>query len=161
MYPRAYTKLHYSLREILNYNVLQEAETRSTSALSAIRSRLAGSQTEDSWAQWSPEEEEDVPEGKGRPTPPPMTANAHLQHTALPELEESIADPAVLKTKRTLLLIVREMVQTERDYVRALEYIIEVSQILGTRNIYIFVQVLGFCEFCMLTLAFILAELHT
>lgn len=107
--------------------MLQEAETRSKSALSAIRSRLAGSQTEDSWAQWSPEEEEDVPEGKGRPSSSPLTANAHLQHTALPELEETNVDPAVLKTQRTLLLIVREMVQTERDYVRALEYIIEVS----------------------------------
>jgi pleckstrin homology domain-containing family G member 4 len=42
-------------------------------------------------------------------------------------LEETTADPAALKTQRTLLLIVREMVQTERDYVRALEYIIEVS----------------------------------
>lgn len=31
------------------------------------------------------------------------------------------------KINRTLLLIMREMIQTERDYVRSLEYIIEVT----------------------------------
>lgn len=34
---------------------------------------------------------------------------------------------------RTLFLIMREMIQTERDYVRSLEYIIEVLIILITR----------------------------
>ncbi|XP_034941446.1 puratrophin-1-like isoform X2 [Chelonus insularis] len=47
---------------------------------------------------------------------PPV--NSHLQRSP------SIA-PAGMKAKKTILLIMREMIQTERDYVKSLEYIIE------------------------------------
>ncbi|EFN78114.1 Puratrophin-1 [Harpegnathos saltator] len=46
---------------------------------------------------------------------PPV--NSHLHRSA------SIAPG--MKTKKTILLIMREMIQTERDYVKSLEYIIE------------------------------------
>ncbi|XP_017027588.1 pleckstrin homology domain-containing family G member 4B isoform X1 [Drosophila kikkawai] len=57
----------------------------------------------------------------------PMEANAHLQchgsSLELPKLEElSCLDP---KIQKTLLLIMREMIGTERDYVRSLYYVIE------------------------------------
>ncbi|KAI8121287.1 Puratrophin-1 [Lucilia cuprina] len=57
----------------------------------------------------------------------PWEANKHLQCYAstfeLPKLEElSCLDP---KIQKTLLLIMREMIGTERDYVRSLYYVIE------------------------------------
>ncbi|XP_032309629.1 uncharacterized protein LOC6493522 isoform X2 [Drosophila ananassae] len=57
----------------------------------------------------------------------PMEANAHLQchgsSLELPKLEElSCLEP---KIQKTLLLIMREMIGTERDYVRSLYYVIE------------------------------------
>ncbi|XP_064539788.1 rho guanine nucleotide exchange factor 40 isoform X2 [Drosophila montana] len=57
----------------------------------------------------------------------PMEANAHLQCHAsnleLTKLEElSCLEP---KIQKTLLLIMREMIGTERDYVRSLYYVIE------------------------------------
>ncbi|XP_011291394.2 uncharacterized protein LOC101893012 isoform X1 [Musca domestica] len=57
----------------------------------------------------------------------PLEANKHLQCFAstfeLPKLEElSCLDP---KIQKTLLLIMREMIGTERDYVRSLYYVIE------------------------------------
>ncbi|XP_017488792.1 PREDICTED: uncharacterized protein LOC108377030 isoform X2 [Rhagoletis zephyria] len=57
----------------------------------------------------------------------PMEANAHLQYHAssleLSKLEElSCLDP---KIQKTLLLIMREMIGTERDYVHSLNYVIE------------------------------------
>ncbi|XP_065362531.1 putative mediator of RNA polymerase II transcription subunit 26 isoform X2 [Calliphora vicina] len=57
----------------------------------------------------------------------PWEANKHLQCFAstfeLPKLEElSCLDP---KIQKTLLLIMREMIGTERDYVRSLYYVIE------------------------------------
>ncbi|XP_032587511.1 triple functional domain protein isoform X3 [Drosophila mojavensis] len=57
----------------------------------------------------------------------PMEANAHLQCHAsnleLTTLEElSCLEP---KIQKTLLLIMREMIGTERDYVRSLYYVIE------------------------------------
>lgn len=57
----------------------------------------------------------------------PMEANSHLQCHAsnidLPRIEElSGLDP---KVQKRLLLIMREMIGTERDYVRSLYYVIE------------------------------------
>ncbi|XP_011180766.2 uncharacterized protein LOC105211141 isoform X1 [Zeugodacus cucurbitae] len=57
----------------------------------------------------------------------PMEANAHLQYHAssleLSKLDElSFLDP---KIQKTLLLIMREMIGTERDYVHSLNYVIE------------------------------------
>ncbi|XP_075159405.1 puratrophin-1-like isoform X2 [Haematobia irritans] len=57
----------------------------------------------------------------------PLEANKHLQCFAstfeLPKLDElSCLDP---KIQKTLLLIMREMIGTERDYVRSLYYVIE------------------------------------
>ncbi|XP_037949370.1 pleckstrin homology domain-containing family G member 4B-like, partial [Teleopsis dalmanni] len=57
----------------------------------------------------------------------PVEANAHLQCFAsnleLPKMEEhSCLDQ---KIQKTLLLIIREMIGTERDYVRSLYYVIE------------------------------------
>uniref|UniRef100_A0A0K8V0Y1 Pleckstrin y domain-containing family G member 4B n=1 Tax=Bactrocera latifrons TaxID=174628 RepID=A0A0K8V0Y1_BACLA len=57
----------------------------------------------------------------------PMEANAHLQYHAssleLSKLDEiSCLDP---KIQKTLLLIMREMIGTERDYVHSLNYVIE------------------------------------
>ncbi|XP_063986274.1 uncharacterized protein LOC135167228 isoform X2 [Diachasmimorpha longicaudata] len=56
------------------------------------------------------------PAGNRRLGKPPV--NSHLQRSP------SIA-PAGMKAKKTILLIMREMIQTERDYVKSLEYIIE------------------------------------
>lgn len=55
------------------------------------------------------------PAGRRLAKPP---VNSHLQRSP------SIA-PAGMKAKKTILLIMREMIQTERDYVKSLEYIIE------------------------------------
>ncbi|KAG8038363.1 hypothetical protein G9C98_006690 [Cotesia typhae] len=55
------------------------------------------------------------PAGRRLNKPP---VNSHLQRSP------SIA-PAGMKAKKTILLIMREMIQTERDYVKSLEYIIE------------------------------------
>uniref|UniRef100_T1GNP8 DH domain-containing protein n=1 Tax=Megaselia scalaris TaxID=36166 RepID=T1GNP8_MEGSC len=57
----------------------------------------------------------------------PIEANAHLQYHAstleLPKMYElSNLDP---KIQKQLLLIMREMITTERDYVRSLYYVIE------------------------------------
>ncbi|CAO1324103.1 unnamed protein product [Diamesa hyperborea] len=57
--------------------------------------------------------------------PVPMMANAHLYcHTSnlQLDLEDSFIDQ---KTQKTLLLIIREMIGTERDYVRSLYYVID------------------------------------
>ncbi|XP_034231702.1 uncharacterized protein LOC117639866 [Thrips palmi] len=66
----------------------------------------------------------------------PVPVNSHL-HTHASNLslnstgEPANANPAnpaaeqQRKTQKTLLLIMREMIQTERDYVRSLEYVIE------------------------------------
>ncbi|KAF5301253.1 hypothetical protein FQR65_LT00953 [Abscondita terminalis] len=58
---------------------------------------------------------------------PPVSANSHLHcHSStlhLPvETFDSHTDP---KTQKTLLFIMREMIHTERDYVKSLDYIIE------------------------------------
>ncbi|XP_059472007.1 puratrophin-1-like isoform X2 [Neocloeon triangulifer] len=89
----------------------------------------------------------------------PLTPNAHLEQLQTPPLEaiDPAADPNVAKTQRTLLLIMREMIQTERDYVRALEYVIEhyipellrddIPQALrGQRNV-VFGNIEKICEF--------------
>uniref|UniRef100_A0A1B0CXA3 Uncharacterized protein n=2 Tax=Lutzomyia longipalpis TaxID=7200 RepID=A0A1B0CXA3_LUTLO len=59
--------------------------------------------------------------------PAPFQPNSHLHcHSSnlhLSELDE--ATGLDQKTQKTLLLIMREMIGTERDYVRALQYIIE------------------------------------
>ncbi|KAF4522613.1 hypothetical protein B566_EDAN003595 [Ephemera danica] len=60
---------------------------------------------------------------------PPVPVNSHLYHhpssLELPLSLDQTGDPQHLKTQKTLLLIMREMIQTERDYVRSLEYVIE------------------------------------
>ncbi|GFG29294.1 hypothetical protein Cfor_02123 [Coptotermes formosanus] len=57
---------------------------------------------------------------------PPVPVNSHL-HCRASNLDLTVAAPGSkeLKTQKTLLLIMREMIQTERDYVKSLEYIIE------------------------------------
>ncbi|XP_021923306.1 uncharacterized protein LOC110831512 isoform X4 [Zootermopsis nevadensis] len=57
---------------------------------------------------------------------PPVTVNSHL-HCCASKLDLAATAPGSkeLKTQKTFLLIMREMVQTERDYVKSLEYIIE------------------------------------
>lgn len=47
-----------------------------------------------------------------------------------------VVSTLLLYVNRTLLLIMREMIQTERDYARSLEYIIEVtvSHLIVRRN---------------------------
>ncbi|PNF42652.1 hypothetical protein B7P43_G01279 [Cryptotermes secundus] len=57
---------------------------------------------------------------------PPVPVNSHL-HCRASNLDLAVAAPGSkeLKTQKTLLLIMREMIQTERDYVKSLEYIIE------------------------------------
>ncbi|KAG5679443.1 hypothetical protein PVAND_009009 [Polypedilum vanderplanki] len=57
--------------------------------------------------------------------PVPLQANAHLYCHASNlqlDLDDSIIDQ---KTQKTLLLIMREMITTERDYVRSLYYVID------------------------------------
>jgi len=97
-----------------------------------MRARLA----EEGWSWPTTEvEEEEGAEERGPPAP-----NAHLTQTALDVVPQDAADAsldaAALKTQRTLMLIVREMLQTERDYVRALEYVIEVSSVGDVGKLY-------------------------
>ncbi|XP_070494733.1 uncharacterized protein Pura isoform X3 [Chironomus tepperi] len=57
--------------------------------------------------------------------PVPLQANAHLYCHASNlqlDLDDSVIDQ---KTQKTLLLIMREMITTERDYVRSLYYVID------------------------------------
>ncbi|XP_046444764.1 uncharacterized protein LOC124194558 isoform X6 [Daphnia pulex] len=63
----------------------------------------------------------------------PISVNSHLQCRAssidlslpIAEMQESGFTEDNIKSQKTLFLIMREMIQTERDYVRSLEYIIE------------------------------------
>ncbi|KAG8230681.1 hypothetical protein J437_LFUL010758 [Ladona fulva] len=63
----------------------------------------------------------------------PVPVNSHLHcHTTNINLHHSLSLPLngepgnkELKMQKTLLLIIREMIQTERDYVNSLEYVIE------------------------------------
>lgn len=67
------------------------------------------------------------PEGSGGP----VQVNSHLltRASTLQLADSTMSDANFseeqLRNKKTLLLIMREMVQTERDYVKSLEYIIE------------------------------------
>uniref|UniRef100_A0A023F1C1 Putative multidomain protein n=3 Tax=Triatoma infestans TaxID=30076 RepID=A0A023F1C1_TRIIF len=54
----------------------------------------------------------------------PIPVNSHL-HSDLSVEVEGQCGTQTLKTKKTMLLIMKEMIQTERDYVRSLEYVIE------------------------------------
>ncbi|KAB0796014.1 hypothetical protein PPYR_10075 [Photinus pyralis] len=65
--------------------------------------------------------------GESRKKVPPISANSHLHcHASTFHLPvdsfDSHTDP---KTQKTLLFIMREMIHTERDYVKSLDYIIE------------------------------------
>ncbi|XP_065342541.1 puratrophin-1-like isoform X3 [Cloeon dipterum] len=157
----------------------QETETRCITAMESVRNRLSSctcwpDPRAQSWpdeegsssvasvasddqksSECTKEEEADAAAvEKG-----PLTPNAHLEQLQTPPLEaaDPTADPNVLKTQRTLLLILREMIQTERDYVRALEYVIEhyVPELLrddipqalrGQRNV-VFGNIEKICEF--------------
>uniref|UniRef100_A0A182MFF3 DH domain-containing protein n=1 Tax=Anopheles culicifacies TaxID=139723 RepID=A0A182MFF3_9DIPT len=56
----------------------------------------------------------------------PLQANAHLYcHASNLQLDYEENNPFDQKTQKTLLLIMREMIGTERDYVRSLQYVIE------------------------------------
>jgi hypothetical protein len=57
---------------------------------------------------------------------PPVPVNSHL-HCLTSNLDLAVAAPGSkeLKAQKTLLLIRREIIQTERDYVKSLEYIVE------------------------------------
>ncbi|XP_067142628.1 uncharacterized protein [Centruroides vittatus] len=61
----------------------------------------------------------------------PVPVNSHLltRASSLELQDASVTDGQInedqIKTKKTLMLIMREMIQTERDYVKSLEYIIE------------------------------------
>uniref|UniRef100_A0A9I3EI59 DH domain-containing protein n=1 Tax=Anopheles dirus TaxID=7168 RepID=A0A9I3EI59_9DIPT len=88
----------------------------------------------------------------------PLQANAHLYcHASNLQLYYEENNPFDQKTQKTLLLIMREMIGTERDYVRSLQYVIEnytqellredIPQALrGQRNV-IFGNIERICEF--------------
>ncbi|XP_053672805.1 uncharacterized protein LOC128723122 [Anopheles nili] len=88
----------------------------------------------------------------------PLQANAHLYcHASNLQLDYEENNPFDKKTQKTLLLIMREMIGTERDYVRSLQYVIEnytqellredIPQALrGQRNV-IFGNIERICEF--------------
>ncbi|KAK9731870.1 RhoGEF domain [Popillia japonica] len=64
---------------------------------------------------------------EGRRKVPPVPSNSHLHcHSSTLHLPidafDQTTDP---KTQKTLLYIMREMIQTERDYVKSLDYVIE------------------------------------
>ncbi|XP_049785919.1 puratrophin-1-like [Schistocerca cancellata] len=69
-------------------------------------------------------EEHDNSSGSGSKPMPPVPVNSHLHcHTSNLNIQADSAKE--LKTQKTLLLIMREMIQTERDYVKSLEYVIQ------------------------------------
>jgi len=63
----------------------------------------------------------------------PISVNSHLQCRAssidlsidVAEMQEAGLSQEHIKSQKTLLLVMREMIQTERDFVRSLQYIIE------------------------------------
>lgn len=59
----------------------------------------------------------------------PVPVNSHLHYNSRTTPTGPMADlrlsEAEMKSRRTILLIMSEMVQTERDYVRSLQYVIE------------------------------------
>lgn len=67
------------------------------------------------------------------PVRSPVPVNTHLLSPTSSEHDttdssvsnEDAANDAAAKAKKTLMLIMKEMIQTERDYVKSLEYIIE------------------------------------
>ncbi|VVC45376.1 Hypothetical protein CINCED_3A008486 [Cinara cedri] len=55
---------------------------------------------------------------------PPLSVNSHLHHMSNLQLDMDCGTQT-LKLQKTVKLIMREMIQTERDYVKSLEYVIE------------------------------------
>uniref|UniRef100_A0A8D8IBJ9 Pleckstrin homology domain-containing family G member 4B n=1 Tax=Culex pipiens TaxID=7175 RepID=A0A8D8IBJ9_CULPI len=105
--------------------------------------------------------DEDCFEGISKPSLDlqiPLQANAHLYcHASNLQLDYEENNIFDQKTQKTLLLIMREMIGTERDYVRSLQYVIEnytqellredIPQALrGQRNV-IFGNIERICEF--------------
>ncbi|XP_055619314.1 uncharacterized protein LOC129764351 [Toxorhynchites rutilus septentrionalis] len=105
--------------------------------------------------------DEDCFEGISKPSLDlqiPLQANAHLYcHASNLQLDYEENNVFDQKTQKTLLLIMREMIGTERDYVRSLQYVIEnytqellredIPQALrGQRNV-IFGNIERICEF--------------
>ncbi|XP_058457064.1 uncharacterized protein LOC131434407 [Malaya genurostris] len=105
--------------------------------------------------------DEDCFEGMSKPSLDlqiPLQANAHLYcHASNLQLDYEENNIFDQKTQKTLLLIMREMIGTERDYVRSLQYVIEnymqellredIPQALrGQRNV-IFGNIERICEF--------------
>lgn len=67
-------------------------------------------------------------DGVANKSVPPVPVNSHLHcHASSLDLQASLQNSSAkdLKVQKTLLLILREMIQTERDYVKSLEYVIE------------------------------------
>lgn len=81
----------------------------------------------------SPDSEQAKSEGQSsdRGSRVPVPVNSHLltRASALQLADSAISDANFseeqLRNRKTLLLVMREMVQTERDYVKSLDYIIE------------------------------------
>ncbi|XKL60218.1 hypothetical protein PGB90_001234 [Kerria lacca] len=72
----------------------------------------------------SSEDAEELNDGTcGKPIPP-VPVNSHLHRNDSLHLNTNCG-PQTLKKQKTAKLIMREMIQTERDYVKALEYVIE------------------------------------
>ncbi|XP_075229746.1 puratrophin-1-like isoform X2 [Lycorma delicatula] len=69
--------------------------------------------------------EENEESSEGSKIVPPIPVNSHLHCDLNLQLTDAKCGTQTLKTKKTLLLIMREMIQTERDYVKSLEYVIE------------------------------------
>jgi len=89
-------------------------------------SSSADNTTEDSeTGTKSGEDLEEHVEGCGGKPVPPISVNNHLHCDLALQLDNLQGGPQTLKTKKNMLLIVREMIQTERDYVKSLEYVIE------------------------------------
>ncbi|XP_046674250.1 puratrophin-1-like isoform X2 [Homalodisca vitripennis] len=72
----------------------------------------------------SGEDMEEHGDACGKPVAP-IAVNSHLHCDLSLQMDNMQGGTQTLKTKKTMLLIMREMIQTERDYVKSLEYVIE------------------------------------
>uniref|UniRef100_A0A8D9FHX3 Pleckstrin homology domain-containing family G member 4B n=1 Tax=Cacopsylla melanoneura TaxID=428564 RepID=A0A8D9FHX3_9HEMI len=84
-----------------------------------------GNTTEGSDTGKSGEDCEDTSDNSLNKPVPPVSVNSHLHYSQLSlDLDSSTCGVQTLKTQKNLLFIMREMIQTERDYVKSLEYVI-------------------------------------
>ncbi|XP_046570770.1 puratrophin-1-like [Haliotis rubra] len=119
----------------INSTIYEDAEHK------PIRERRSGKSvsmitgSSESLPSMPEEDEEDIDEGQGselgsmRKEWTPIPVNTHLLRQTRGTPTGSMADlrlsEAEIKNRRTLSLITSEMIQTERDYVRALQFIID------------------------------------